>query len=127
MAEAKPVIKAKLFCGILAISEELITEISEELVNEIGTIDCVSHIIPFGFTDYYGAEMGDQLQRRFVSFEHLIDPSELIDVKLATNAIEARHSVERDGKMCRTVNLDPGYLNASRLVLATCKDFSHRL
>lgn len=127
MAEVKRVVKAKLFCGILAISEELISEISDELVKEIGTIDSTSHIIPFGFTDYYGAEMGDALQRRFVSFEVLIDPSDLIDVKLATNAIEDRHSVERDGKKCRTVNLDPGYINASRLVLATCKDFSHRL
>jgi len=127
MAEAKPVIKAKLFCGILAISEELIDEITEELVEKVGTVDSKSHIIPFGFTDYYGVEMGDELQRRFVSFEDLIDPSELVDIKLLTNDIEKAHSVERDGKLCRKVNLDPGYLNASRLILATCKDFSHRL
>jgi hypothetical protein len=27
----------------------------------------------------------------------------------------------------RTINLDPGYICASRLVLATTKDFSHRI
>jgi len=127
MTEARPAIRAKLFCGILAISEKLIEEITEELVDKIGTVDSVSHIMPFGFTDYYGAEMGDELQRRFVSFEELIDPAQLIDTKLLTNGIEAARSVKRNGIACRTVNLDPGYINASRLVLATCKDFSHRL
>ena len=127
MTEARPAMKAKLFCGILAISERLIEEVTEELVDKIGTIDSMSHIMPFGFTDYYGAEMGNELQRRFVSFEDLIDPGAIADMKLLTNKIEAKRSVRRGDRLCRTVNLDPGYINASRLVLATCKDFSHRL
>ena len=48
-------------------------------------------------------------------------------MKLKTNAVEEKYMIERDGAKCRTLNLDPGYLNASRLILATAKDFSHRI
>jgi len=56
-----------------------------------------------------------------------MDPGQLAGIKLATNAIEDSMAVNADGKISRTVNLDPGYITASNLVLATTKDFSHRV
>lgn len=93
-----------------------------------GPTDAVSEVWPFDMTDYYAVEMGEGLQRRFVSFERLIDPVELAGLKLLTSHIESR--ICRDlglPTFHRRVNLDPGYLATSKLVLATTKDFGHRL
>jgi hypothetical protein len=67
--------------------------------------------------------MGSDLQKRFYSFERLVSPDSLPDIKNATIKIESEFCV--DGK--RTVNLDPGYLEESKLVLASTKNFSHRI
>jgi hypothetical protein len=67
--------------------------------------------------------MGPGLGRLLVAFLHLADPAQLAQWKVFTNGIEERLSL--DGR--RLVNLDPGYLTRERLVLATGKNFSHRL
>jgi len=77
----------------------------------------------FTFTDYYDDEMGENLKKQFLSFEKLIMPDQLADIKNSTNEIETKYSIE--GK--RTVNLDPGYLEESKLILASTKNFSHRI
>lgn len=89
-----------------------------------GPVDFVSEPLPFDFTDYYEPEMGRGLLRRIVSFRPLIAPDRLPEVKLWTNTLEARHLNERGG---RRVNIDPGYLAASKFILATGKDYSHRV
>ncbi len=45
------------------------------------------------------------------------------EIKVKTNALEQ----EISGAGQRIVNIDPGYLNLSKVVLATTKDYSHRL
>jgi hypothetical protein len=87
-----------------------------------GDIDFVSARIPFHYTEYYTEEMGSSLERRFICFEKLITSESLPDVKLCTNDIEDRTSV--DGK--RRVNIDPGYMSQAHLILATGKGYSHR-
>jgi len=93
-----------------------------------GETEAVSELWPFDTTDYYVVEMGGDLQRQFVSFARLIDPGQLAHLKTLTNGIE--------GRICydlglpddhRRVNLDPGYLTLSKLVLATTKDYGHRV
>jgi hypothetical protein len=56
----------------------------------------------------------------------LIDPAGLADIKLRTNAIEERY---RDGRwgVERPINLDPGYLELGKLVLASTKNHFHRI
>jgi hypothetical protein len=81
--------------------------------------------------------MGEGLYRGFVAFEKLIDPERLAEIKIATNDIEARiaeavHNGAEPwaGKTpppVRPVNLDPGYLTLAKLILASMKDFSHRI
>ncbi len=76
-----------------------------------------------GFTTYYEAEMGPQVNKLFAAFQTLISPESLVELKIKTNKIEQQFLNE--GK--RTVNIDPGYLTAAKVVLATTKDYSHRL
>lgn len=92
------------------------------LSEELGYIDYISEVMPFDYTDYYCAEMGDTLVRRFVSFDNLADPGDLPRVKLCTNKIEA--VLAREGK--RRVNIDPGYISEAHLILATGKKYTHR-
>lgn len=87
------------------------------------SIDFLSESMPFDFTDYYEEEMGGGLWRHVLSFATLIDPEELVAVKLLANEIEASVSPE-PGR--RAVNIDPGYLNAQHLILATTKPAPHR-
>jgi ribosomal silencing factor RsfS len=58
-----------------------------------------------------------------LAFEDLIQQQALSRVKLATNAIEQAFA---HGQR-RQVNIDPGYLLLERFVLATGKNFSHRI
>jgi len=127
MGSIKPVKPVKLFCGIIGKSREVISPARDELCRLFGKIDRESEILPFDFTDYYAEEMGEGLLRQFVAFQGLIDPAKLAGIKIATNTIEDKFSVTNAGKISRTVNLDPGYITAANLILATTKDFSHRI
>ena len=66
--------------------------------------------------------MGGRPVRYLLLFRNLIDPSALADIKTLTNELEKQFSL--DGN--RRINLDPGTLSLANLVLATCKDRSHR-
>ncbi|MCP4631866.1 MAG: DUF4416 family protein, partial [candidate division Zixibacteria bacterium] len=78
-------------------------------------------------TKYYNDEMGEKLFRKFVSFEELIDPSQLPAIKIFSNDIELRFSRPGCDSPKRRVNIDPGYLELSKLILASTKNFSHRI
>lgn len=88
-----------------------------------GAIDFESKLLPFDSTDYYKEEFGTGLSRKFISFKKLIRPQGFARIKIATNRIEAEHSI----KQKRLVNIDPGYLDMAKLVLASTKDFFHRI
>jgi len=112
----------KLFVSVIAADRGRMAEVIGELAGAFGQPDFVSEVLPFEYTDYYTAEMGTGLVRRFVTFERLIGPEELPAVKLCTNALEERFS---EGG-ARRVNIDPGYLARQHFILATGKGYSHR-
>jgi hypothetical protein len=118
---AKPV---KLFIGMLSNEVELLNLIEEELQLSYGVIDLKSPMWQWNFTRYYDKEMGHGLLRRFVFFNELIMPENLLEIKLKTIELENRYLNARLG---RRINLDPGYLNLAKIVLASTKDFSHRV
>ena len=127
MAEPQAPKPAKLMVGLLAGREEWLNAAAGRLVEHFGATDAVSQTWPHAFTDYDAAEMGTDLRRRFMAFERLIGPDELAAIKLATNAIETELAGELHAAVRRPVNLDPGYVTAAKLVLASCKDYSHRI
>jgi hypothetical protein len=90
---------------------------ADRLVSLYGPLALVSPPFPFDVTDYYEAEMGPCLERTWFCFESLCGPETLPRFRRATGRIEAELA-EADR---RRVNLDPGYLDHSKLVLASLK------
>ncbi|MCH7814532.1 MAG: DUF4416 family protein [Planctomycetes bacterium] len=120
--------RAKLFCGLLSGDADLLAEARRRLGKQLGLIDSVSDVWPFEATDYYRDELGEGVLRQFVSFADLISIERFADIKRLTNALELRLGQDLalpEGQ--RPINLDPGYLDLSKLVLATTKDQAHRL
>jgi hypothetical protein len=107
----------KLVVGILYSDETLLEKAQEALVMQYGPIDFVSEPIPFDVTDYYQDEMGGPIRRIFLSFQELIDPGWLAEIKIATNRIEDELAVDSR----RKVNLDCGYMDVCKVVLASAK------
>ena len=104
-------------------NQKLFEQAKLKLEERYGAVDYVSPIMPFScYTDYYEPEMGSALSRQFISFEKLIDPLDIVPIKLVTNQIELVF-----GSPNRIINLDPGYVSNAKLVLATTKDYQHRL
>jgi hypothetical protein len=116
----------KLFVGMIAQRVDLFEIAQNEMSARFGPIDASSDVMPFDFTDYYEREMGAGLVRKFAVFDKLMNPKELVSAKLFTNEIERRIS-EQGGSGRRLINLDPGYITPSKLVLASTKDYSHRI
>jgi hypothetical protein len=114
---------AKLVVGVILKEKSLLPPVVHDLVAHFGSVDMVSPWYPFDFTDYYEAEMGRPLFRRMLSFARLVDPGRLPDIKRTTNALERRRSEAG----LRRVNLDPGYLVHAQFVLATGKNYAHRI
>ena len=125
MGQIRPCQPVKLIFGVITGIPDLLVEVYRRLSERFGQIDFVSPLFPFNQTTYYEAEMGNGLQRQFVSFESLIAPDELASTKLFSNAVEREFT--RAGTESRQVNLDPGYISASKLVLASTKDHAHRI
>jgi hypothetical protein len=123
MSVPAPPRPAKLLVGFFLVHQALAGTILERLEDLFGPMDLVSRWFAFDYTEYYVPEMGRPLFRRIVAFKHLIDQEQLADIKHQTNAIES--DLTADGR--RRVNIDPGYLLLERLVLATGKNFSHRI
>jgi hypothetical protein len=113
----------KLIAGFIFKKESALEKAKFILKKRFGQIDFESKALNFTHTDYYERELGENLKRRFISFRKLIPPDELADIKIITNNIEKKLS---SGKS-RQINIDPGYLDLSRLILATTKDYTHRI
>ena len=52
-------------------------------------------------------------------FKKLINPEKIADIKIDTNKIEDKYK--------RKINLDPGYLTRSKVLLASAKDRSNKV
>lgn len=122
MSEAQPAEAVKLIASLFSGEGRLLSDALRALSEHFGKADFISAPAPFAYTDYYAEEFGGSLTRRLVSFDRLIRPDALPDVKLWTNALERRLS--EGGR--RRVNIDPGYLAMAHLILATGKGYGHR-
>jgi len=124
IGDAQPV---KLFVGMLAARPQRLADAERRLVGEFGSVDLSSPVLPFEQTEYYREQMGPDLKRKFLGFERLIRPEALVEAKRITNNLEKDLASDVDAGPVRPVNLDPGYLAFAKVVLATTKDFSHRV
>ncbi|MDZ7375243.1 MAG: DUF4416 family protein [candidate division KSB1 bacterium] len=123
MGQPKIAVDVKLFCAITFANRELYDEVKALLEGKFGPVDTLSAEYEFNYTQYYAKEMGLNLKKRLIGFEQLIRPELLPEIKLQTNTIEQQFSIENK----RRVNIDPGYLAEAKVVLATTKNFDHRI
>ncbi|OIO34148.1 MAG: hypothetical protein AUJ70_01700 [Candidatus Omnitrophica bacterium CG1_02_40_15] len=146
MGKARKPKAVKLIIGMLAKSQKLFDIAEEFFIKEFGPIDYKSPVISFGYTDYYKKEMGSPLKRKFISFKKTISPGRIAKIKLLANSIEEKLAVKINSSRLRSknivraskvsrelpnlrrrINIDPGYISDSKLVLATTKDYFHRV
>jgi len=110
-------IPVKLFCGVLFSDEQLSNHSRLSLFEKYGEIDFQSNKFNFEISEYYHPEMGWPIYRTFWSFDKLINPNEIARIKIECNEIEDQLAVKGD----RKVNLDPGYMDYDKIVLASAK------
>ena len=123
MGSIKRVRLVKPICAVTFTQDIDLSSLMRILEKSLGRVEDRSLIFEFNFTDYYKDEMGENLKKQFISFQQLINPGQLAEMKIVTNKIEK--SLSSSG--LRRVNLDPGYITGSKLVLASTKDFAHRI
>jgi hypothetical protein len=117
----------KLIIGILAADEAALAEAVKAISKSFGIIDLTSDVWPFTQTDYYKDELGPNALRQFVTLENIIDPGKLAQIKHDTNSLEQQLADSLKLSLPRPVNLDPGIIEPSKLILASTKNFSHRI
>ncbi len=113
----------KMITGFIFKDETVFRKTLILLKKNFGKIDFESPALKFDYTDYYENEFGKGLSRKFVSFKKLVLPDRLAKIKSLTNTLELNLTFNNK----RIINIDPGYLDLAKLVLATTKDFAHRI
>jgi hypothetical protein len=119
--EPQPVVPV---VGLIYTRDFNVEELHEHLAGHIGTVNLKSEPHPFTHTVYYNNEMGPDLTRQWLAFDALIKPDELAALKIWTNELEEKTLNDREGRM---VNIDPGIISLSSLILASTKNYSHRI
>ncbi|MHC4103863.1 MAG: DUF4416 family protein, partial [Planctomycetota bacterium] len=117
----------KLIIGILAANHNCLHTAADSLSDKFGKVDFSSEVWPFDQTDYYKEQTGPRILRQFVSIKRLIDLGILAKIKHQTNKLEQKLAKKLALPLTRPVNLDPGIIEPSKLVLATTKNYSHRI
>jgi hypothetical protein len=123
MGKPNPPEKALLFIASLFSEEEYYNEAKEIIIREFGELSFESDVLPWNHSEYYREELGWPISRRFFAFKELINPEGITEIKLITNNLEQLLTPE--GR--RKINLDPGYVTLSKVVLATTKNYAHRI
>ena len=117
--------KEKLIIGVIYSDKSIFEEAMSRVIEKFGPVDMVSEEFSFSkeFSNYYDNELGGEGIRRIYSFEKLVDASEQAEIKEWTNALELELAVDEN----RKINLDPGFINHGRLMLATTKKAGFRI
>lgn len=126
MGEIHTPLPVKFFTGILTSIPGILPQVEASLVARFGPVDLRSPQFIFDKTHYYDEEMGSPIYRYFISFASLIEPSFIAEAKVRTNELESAFASEYH-EVRRPLNLDPGYVEQSKLVLASTKNFFHRI
>lgn len=109
--------KVKCIIGIIYSLGSDLNGCIKHLKKVFGQYDLLSPEYDFNITNYYEKEMGGDLKRSFISFDRLIDADKLAEIKRLSNIIEMDYAEQDD----RSINLDPGYLDMDKFVLASAK------
>jgi hypothetical protein len=115
--------RAVLFTGALFSSPDVLVSAEPALRENFGDVFFCSPTLPWNHSQYYVREMGSPIYRTFIFFNRIIEPSFIVNAKLTTIEIEKYFSTDNK----RRINLDPGYMTLAKVVLASAKNYSHRI
>lgn len=113
----------KYFAVIMTSKKELLQDVLKRLCRYFGETDHISEWFPFTFTDFYTPEMGPGLERSIVSFKEQLPSQSLPKAKKWTAKVEDKFRIK--GK--RIVNIDSGYMDHCKVVLASGKFGGHKI
>ena len=121
-----------LIAAIFSRHVEAVKWAREQAENSWGSVVLASPLFDHSETRYYESEMGSGLQKQFFVFDGIYDPAKLSATKLQSNAWEGNLAKLAEDQQVnysesRPVNIDPGYLTLTKLVLASAKDRAHRI
>lgn len=123
MGEIKRPQHVKLFAAVMYRPDFELSAALDALTAEYGEVEAAYGPVEFSWSDYYEGEMGESLLKYYVIFKGFVGRERLPEIKNHTNEMEMRFA--EGGR--RAVNIDPGYLAVDKFVLASTKDFFHRL
>lgn len=96
-------------------------DITWNLLYEVwGEPERISPFFPFTWTNYY-KDIAPELDKCFFSYPGLFNMSELPDWKILTCRLE------KETGTTRKINLDPGTIDGAKLLLASTKNYAHRI
>ena len=127
MWQTKDPSPTKLIAGLLGADTQCLEAACDSLEKQFGEIDIQSDVWNFEYTEYYRNEIGPVILRQFVSFERLVNPGDLAQIKQDTNTLEEGLAIRLDKGYPRPINIDPGLIEPAKLVLATTKNYAHRI
>ncbi len=114
---------ARLLVSVIYREEERFGQALAAIRDRFGPVAESSDVFPFDRTEYYGKEMGAPLYRRFIVLERLVPREALVESKVLAEELEGEFRMGGN----RTVNIDPGILTEENFLLATGKNYSHRV
>jgi hypothetical protein len=118
---------ALLITAVFSRYDEAFVWAKKKLETEWGAVVMESEAFEFHETNYYEPTMGPGIKKLFWAFEKPFDTADLVKIKLAANRFEEEYAAETKLPEPRPLNIDPGYLTLGKLVLASTKDFTHRI
>ena len=116
-----------LIVSVIYSSLDALADALQALEKRFGRVQYETMEIECTVAKNYSEEMGDNLIRRFFSFERLISRAALPEIKAQCARIEAQYSDQVEDVIFRTVNIDPGVLCETNLVMAGYRDLKHRV
>ena len=117
----------KPFIGVITGHPDLMKELRPHLKRKWGEIDVESSLFPLPRETPHDEDLGPDLYRKLFSFRTLMAPDRLVDAKTWAVSVESRSAWKRLTPATRPLDIDPGYLTLSKIVLASAFDRSHRI
>jgi hypothetical protein len=126
MARPQKPPKGRLIVSIIYNSMDGLADGLKLLEKQFGRVQCETIEISYTSKEY-AEEMGEQLQRRFYSFERLVERDRLPEIKALCHKIEKQFGDLVHDYAFRTINIDPGILTPDNVVMASHREFNHRV
>ncbi len=127
MARMQKPTPGKLVVSVIYSSMDALADAVLALEKKYGRVQCETLEIACCDSELYKEEMGDNLLRRFLSFDKDVDRGSLVELKSVCQKIEMMFSDVVDDYNFRTVNIDPCILTPYNIVMASHNEANYHI